>query len=129
MFPDLLAKVISLENIPSFQRYLYFFTKIQFNLLCFIFSFSEEDTAVIKSSLYFFEATLTFASTDEEFINLIFQLILFVLSKQSFSQDVLDTVTSKLVSLLKKFSKNILKTETLGAKKSLQIEIEVLDIN
>ena len=88
----------------------------------FITSFSEEDAAVIKSSLYFLDTALkTFTSSnDEEFINSIIQLVLVVLSKQSFSQDVVDVVASKLVNFLEKFSHSISKTKTLG-KSEIQV--------
>jgi len=113
--------------MPSFQRYLYLlFVEIQ--LIVFCTSFSEEDTAVIKTSLLFLKVTLNAVATkDEEFIYSIIQLILFVLSKQSFSQNVLDVVATKLVSLLEKFSEGILKLKTLR-KSSLQMEIKVQDI-
>jgi len=89
-------------------------------------SFSEDDTAVIKSSVYFLEVTLKiFDSNDEEFINSIIQLVLFVLSKQLFSQDILNVVTSKLVSILEKFSQGIFNTKTLEVRKSLQTELQV----
>ena len=89
-------------------------------------SFSEEDTATIKNCLYFFEISLrNFNKHDEEFIDLIIQLVLFILSKQSFSQDTINEVGSKLVALLKIIIHKLLYTATFGENNQFQAEIQV----
>ena len=99
--------------------------QLVFHKCIFVF-YSEDELADIKNSLLFFDIILRhFRRHDEDFLAFIIQLILFILSKKSFSQDALNQVDSILVTLIAKTCYKMLYTETVGDKNQLQNEIQV----
>ena len=89
-------------------------------------SYSEDELADIRNSLCFFDIVLRHLRRhDEDFLDFIIQLILFILSKKSFTQDALNKVDSILVALITKTSYKMLYTEIVGDKNQLRNEVQV----
>ena len=70
--------------------------------MCTLCSFSEKDTATVKSCFNFFETvTKNINKYDKELVILTIELVLFVLSSDIQLQSIHDEVSSKLEALLK----------------------------
>ena len=100
-------------------------------MFCFIhvvLFYREDDTDIIKSSLYFLNTVLSKAKEyDEDFFVNVIKLVLCALSRKSFSQEIKNKVTSNLEEFLCQISHRIFRNKEFSAlnRQPMQSEVQV----